>query len=174
MAVLTRCADWAVPLCLLFAGAILFRRPSAWEAYLRGAKQGLSAAVSLLPAMVLLMVSLSVFTSSGACGWIAEKLSPVTDRLGIPAELLPLCILRPLSGSASGAYLSTLFGEVGADSIAGMAASILAASGDTVLYVIGMYYSVTRVRRTRFSLPVAFAVSIFSIFLSCILARLFV
>ena len=174
MAILTKCADWAMPLLLLLAGAILFRRPGAWEAYVHGAKQGLSAAVSLLPAMVMLMVSLSVFTSSGVCAWIAEKLSPVTDRLGIPAELLPLCILRPLSGSASGAYLATVLAEVGADSVAGMAASILAASGDTVLYVIGMYFSVTRVRRTRFSLPVALLVSVFSVFLSCILARLFV
>ena len=174
MATLTRCADWVMPLLLLCVGAIFFRRPGAWDAYVRGAKQGLSAAVSLLPAMVLLMVSLSVFSASGACDRIASFLSPITDRLGIPAELLPLCILRPLSGSASGAYLSTLLAEVGADSVAGVAASILAASGDTVLYVIGMYFSVTRVRRTRFSLPVALLVSLFSIFLSCILARIFV
>ena len=63
---------------------------------------------------------------------------------------------------------------MGPDSIAVMGASILTASGDTIVYVIGMYFSVTRVRRTRYALPVALTVGLLSIFLSCILARIFV
>ena len=174
MELLTKCADWVMPLILLGVGAILWRKPEAWEAYVRGARQGLSASVTILPAMVLLMVALSVFTASGACDRLAAWMEPLTERLGIPGELVPLCLLRPLSGSASGAYVSALLDEVGPDSIAGMGASILTARGDTIVYVIGMYFSVTRVRRTRYALPVALTVGLLSIFLSCILARIFV
>lgn len=171
--ILTKCADWVIPLLLVSVGAILWWKPDAWEAYIRGARQGLSTSVTILPAMVLLMVSLSVCTASGACDRIAAWIAPVTEWCGIPGELVPLCLLRPLSGSASGAYVSTLLSEVGPDSVTGMAASILTASGDTLVYIVGMYFSVTRVRRTRFVLPVVLAVGILSIFLSCILARIF-
>lgn len=174
MELVIKCADWVMPLILLCVGAIFWHKPEAWEAYVRGARQGLSASVTVLPAMVLLLVSLSVFTSSGACDRIAAWIAPVTERCGIPGELVPLCLLRPLSGSASGAYVSALLDEVGPDSVTGMAASILTASGDTVVYVLGMYFSVTRVRRTRYALPVSLTAGLLSVFLSCVLARIFV
>ena len=173
MTVLTKLADWIMPLVLLAAGFLLWRRQGTWEAYIRGARQGLSAMVSILPAMLLLMVSLSVFTSSGACARIAAWIAPVTEVLGIPGEMVPLCLLRPVSGSAAGAYLSALLTEAGPDSTAGVAASILSASGDTIVYVLGVYFSATRVRKTRFALPVSVVVSILSVFLSCLLARIF-
>jgi len=162
-----------IPAVILIFGLIISRKPKMFDAFVTGANDGLKTTVKLLPSMVLLMVGLTMFTESGAAGKIAELLSPICGKLGIPSEIIPLVITRPMSGSAANAAYAKLLEDTSPDSLPSFAASILMGSSDTMIYVISVYFSGTRVKKTRHTFPVAVAVSILCLFLSCILASIF-
>ena len=166
-------AMWILPGVILLAAVLLLRLGGrGGEAFLRGARSGLSATVSLLPAMVMLTVGLTMFTASGAVGWLTEMLAPVCERVGIPAGILPLFLTRPVSGAASTATFAELLSLHGADSAAGLTASVLMGASDTLIYVISVYFSGAKgVRGTRHAFPVATLVMILCVLLSCFLCN---
>lgn len=162
-----------IPGVLLVVCVCFMRNSERLDSFMRGAKNGLETTVRTLPTMVLLLVSLSLFTASGAADGLSKLLSPYMTPLGIPSGLIPLILSRPFSGSASTAVYSTLLDTFGADSFESFAASIIMGSGDTLVYVISIYYSATRVKKTRYVFPAAVFVMLFSVFFACITARLF-
>ncbi len=162
----------SMPLITALVGCVmLFGKRNYFDAFTKGATEGLHTAVRLLPTLVGLMVAISMLTASGAVARVAEWLAPIANAIGLPADLLPLLITRPFSGSASTAAYSTLLDSVGADSLAGLCASVILATSDTVVYVITVYFSSVGIRRTRYAFPVAFAIMLFCIFFSCFLCR---
>lgn len=166
-------ASLAMPAVALCVGLIfLFGKRDYFSAFTAGASEGLHTAVKLLPTMVALMVAVAMLNASGAVNFLSELLAPAAEKLGLPPELLPLLVTRPFSGSASTAAYSTLLAEVGADSFAGLCASVIFGSSDTVVYVISVYCSSVGIRHTRWAFPCAFAVMLFCIFFSCFLCRL--
>ena len=166
-------AMWILPGVLLLAGILLLRLGKRGsDAFLRGARNGLSATVSLLPAMVMLTVGLTMFTASGAVEWMTEALTPVCGTLGIPAGILPLFLTRPVSGAASTATFAELLSLHGADSRTGLSASVLMGASDTLIYVISVYFSGAKgVRGTRHAFPVAMIIMILCVLLSCFLCN---
>ncbi len=171
----------AIMPCVLLLAAIpmLSRRRDFFAVFGEGAKDGLSTAVRLLPTMVALCVALAVFRASGALTLLTDWLGGGAAALGIPREILPLLLTRPISGSASTAAYADLLAAVGADSFAALCASVLMGSSDTLVYVITVYFSGTAigghppVRQTRHAFFVAACVSVFCVFLSCAVCRLF-
>lgn len=167
-------ASLTVPAVLTAVSVIILSgRRDYFDSFLNGAKNGMKTGLSLLAPMTALLASLKMLSASGALAFISDKLSPLASFLGIPKEIFPLIVTRPLSGSASSAALASLISECGADSFPVFAASIIAASSDTIIYIVAVYFSPTSVKRTGFTLPVAFAVMIFCIFFACFLARVF-
>lgn len=167
-------ASLTVPAVLTVVSLIILSgKRDYFESFLRGAKDGLKTSASLLAPMVALVASLKMLSASGALSFISDKLSPIASFLGIPKEVFPLIVTRPLSGSASSAALASLISECGADSFPVFVAAIIAASSDTIIYIAAVYFSPTSVKRTGYMLPVAFAVMIFCIFFACFLARIF-
>ena len=162
-----------IPLIILAVGGVMFRKKTSFDSFISGAKSGIRTTVDLLPTMIALMVALSMFSASGAVEMISSAAAPVCNFLGIPAEILPLVITRPVSGSAASATYADLIGKYGPDSFAGITASIIMGSSDTMIYVIAVYFGKTRVKGTRHAFPVAAAVSVLCVFLSALLARLF-
>ncbi len=163
----------AMPMVALLVGMImLFGKRDYFKAFTRGATQGLKTAVNLLPTLVALMTAVAMLNASGAVDLISRLLSPIAEKLGLPSELLPLLITRPFSGSASTAAYSSLLERVGLDSLAGLCASVIFASSDTVVYVISVYFSSVGIRRTRGAFLIAFGVMLFCIFFSCFLCRM--
>lgn len=162
-----------IPAIILLFGVILAGKPKMFDSFVSGANEGLKTTVRLLPSMVLLMVGLTMFSESGAADKIAEVLAPFCCKLGIPSEIIPLVITRPMSGSAANAAYVKLLEDTSPDSLASFAASILMGSSDTMIYVMSVYFSSTRVKKTRHAFPVAGAIAILCLFLSCILASLF-
>ncbi len=163
----------AMPLVVTAVGAILlFGKKNYFEAFVRGAEQGLRTAVGLMPTLAALMVAVAMLNASGLIGALSRLLSPLANAIGLPTELLPLLLTRPFSGSASTAAYTDLLARVGADSLAGLCASVIYATSDTVVYVIAVYFSAVRIRSTRWAFPCAFAVMLFCIFFSCFLCRL--
>ena len=121
--------------------------PCAYESFMKGAKDGLKTSLGVFPVMTLLIVSLSMFSASGAAEMISSFLSPVCSRLGVPEGIIPLVVMRPFSGSASTAAYSALLDKFGADSFESFAASVIMGSGDTLVYVISVYYSQSKKER---------------------------
>ena len=166
-------AALAMPAAVAVVGCImLFGRRSYFDAFTAGAREGLQTAVALLPTLVALTVAISMLNASGAVSLLSGLLSPFAERIGLPAELLPLLLTRPFSGSASTAAFNGLLESVGPDSLTGLCASVIFASSDTVVYVIAVYFSSVGIRRTRYALPAALAVMLFCIFFSCFLCRI--
>ncbi len=169
-----RLSSLAIPaVIVLTALVILFRKKDSFDLFLEGARAGLGTTVSLLPTMILLTVSLSMLSASGLVDVLSGWIAPLTARIGIPAELLPLLLTRPVSGSASTATFIDLVERYGADSLPGLCASILMGSSDTLIYVIGVYFSAVGVKNTRHTVPVALFVMVVCILLSCAAARFF-
>lgn len=155
--------------------AILMLIPNKqyFEIFVEGARDGISTTVKILPTLVALMVSIKMLSASGALVWLSGIISPVTNLLGIPEEILPLLMTRPFSGSASSASFSNLLSTYGADSIAGFCASIIMGSSDTIVYIMAVYFSSVKIKKTRYAMPVAFFVMLFCIAFASILTRLF-
>lgn len=165
-------ASLAMPTVAMAVGLImLVGKRDYFHAFTEGAMEGLGTAVRLLPTLTALMVAIAMLNASGAVEMLSRILAPVADRIGMPSELLPLLITRPFSGSASTAAYTSLLSRVGADSLAGLCASVIFGSSDTVVYVISVYCSSVGIRQTRWAFPCAFAVMLFCIFFSCFLCR---
>lgn len=161
--------------CVVFLVAviILFSKKNYFSSFLRGAKNGINSSFAVLPTMCALIVSVSMFLSSGAEKIISKALSPLLGFVKLPSELFPLILLRPFSGSASLATFEGILEKYGPDSLAGICASIIMASSDTVIYVVCMYFSTTKIRKTRHALPISLLISFFCVFLSLVVSRLF-
>lgn len=163
----------AAPVILIVFSLCLMRGSENISAFTDGAKKGLKTALEVLPIMTLLLVSLSMFEASGAADVLSGIFKPVCTALGIPSGIVTLIITRPLSGSASVAAYSEVLEKFGADSFESFAASVIMGSGETLVYVISVYYSSSKSKRARCVFPIAAFVSVLAVYLGCAAARLF-
>lgn len=162
-----------MPLVLFAVGILLlFGKQNRFDSFLIGARQGLETAVQLLPTLCALIVGVSMLNASGAVELLSRLLAPLVNAIGVPADILPLLLTRPFSGSASTASFVELLENVGADSFAGLCASVIFATSDTMVYIISVYFSSVGIKRSGATLPIATAVMLFCIFFSCFLCRI--
>lgn len=158
---------------LLLVGGVLacglIRRRNVYAAFLDGAGEGIRVVLKLLPSLVGLIVAVEMMRASGLSDALARLLNPVTEKLSLPAELVPMMLLRPVSGSGSTALLVDLFERLGPDSYAGRLASVIAGSTETTFYAITVYYGSVGVQKTRHTLLAALAAD-FTAMLTSLLA----
>lgn len=152
--------------------AMLISRRDLFNAFIEGAREGLNTGIKLLPTLVALIAAVSMFNASGASDAIAKLLEPICSFLGVPAEIVPFLIVRPVSGGASTAMVSELFNKYGTDSFAGRCVSVIMGSSDTIIYIIAVYFTSVQIKKSRHTIPVAFLTMVFCIFLSCMVVRL--
>lgn len=166
--------SFALPFFLTAVGLLLLlsKKPLA-DSFLAGAKEGIDTCFRILPTFVLLLTAVKMFTASGAMQALCTALGGAARALRVPEEMLPLLLVRPISGSAATAVTQSLFETAGPDSIPGRAASILLGSSDTILYTLAMYFGAVGVKKTRYALPAAFLVFLFCTALSLFLTSLF-
>ncbi|MBP2642903.1 MAG: hypothetical protein H6Q67_790 [Firmicutes bacterium] len=151
----TNVSVWAIPgilLAILVFG--LLRSVRVYEVFVEGAKEGFSNAIRIMPFLVAMMVAVSIFRDSGALDECISWLRPVLSSAGIPTELLPLAILRPLSGTGALGVTSELLYSQGPDSLVGRIASTLLGSTDTTFYVLTVYFGAIGVIKPRYSIVV--------------------
>ena len=152
-----------VPAVLALCGVlILFSKKPLFDAFIRGAKRGMETAVGLFPTLVALFCMISMLGASGIPEMIAEIFGGGNSFLpdGISAFLL----MRPVSGAASTALLSDIFANQGPDSAAGLAASVMLASSDTLVYVVSVYTSAAGIKKSRCTIPAAIITAVISAF----------
>ena len=167
-------AALVIPGIVLMAALIfLFSGKTHYDSFVDGVKNGLSVSRNLLPSLIALMVGVRMFCASGAVEFFVRLLSPVLSPVGIPAEVLPLLILRPISGSASLAMANDIFTAYSADSFPGFVTSVIMGSSDTLIYILCVYFSSVGVKKTRHAFPAAIFSMLFCILFSCIVCRIF-
>ncbi len=151
----------------VFIVCALFKRVDIFSAFTNGAEKGMKALVKIAPALVALTFAVKLLRCSGVLDMLCNFCSPVTEALGIPAEIMPLALLRPVSGSGSTALLTDMFETYGPDSKIGLMASVLCCASETTFYTAAVYYGSCGVLKTRHTLPAAlisdFASVVFSI-----------
>ncbi len=162
-----------IPAVMLLVCAMLtFSKKATFDDFLLGTNEGIATCVKLLPTLITLLVAVSMLSASGFLDFAAQLISPLASRLGIPADILPLVLTRPVSGSASNAVLAELYRRCGADSFAARVASVIAASGDTVLYISAVYFGSVGIKNTRHTLLAALLTMIFCVFFSSVICSL--
>ena len=162
-----------IPAVLLSAGMLMFRRGEYFNAFVKGAMDGLKCTAELVPTMVILISALYMFTKGGAAELLTRLFTPLCESLRLPAEIVPLAVTRPVSGSAATATFASLLEVCGADSYPAITAAIMMGSSDTLVYVIAVYFSKTRVKSTVRVFARAAIGSLLCLFLSSVLARVF-
>lgn len=143
--------------CVL-AGTALYgtlRRVDVYGALVQGAGQGLETLTRIAPALICLLTAVSMVRASGLLQALASWLSPVLGWLGLPPELLPLMLVRPISGSAALGVGADLINTYGPDSDLGRMAAVMLGSTETTFYTIAVYFSAAGITRTRYALPAA-------------------
>jgi spore maturation protein B len=157
-------------LAIVVYGAV--KKVKIYEKFVEGAKEGFNVGVRIIPYLVAMLVAIGVFRAGGAMGLWAGLLSPVTNLIGMPAEVLPMAIMRPLSGSGALGVMSEIFKSHGADSLVGRMVSVMMGSGETTFYVLAVYFGSVSVSRTRQAVPAGIVADVVAILMSVWLTRL--
>lgn len=132
-----------------------FRGVDVFDAFVSGAKEGIHTTLSLLPTLIGLIVAVSMVRASGLLDVLCQLCGPIAEAAGVSGELLPLALLRPVSGSGSSAYTLSLLRQFGPDSETGRIASVLASSTETTFYAVTVYFGAVGCRRLRYTIPAA-------------------
>ena len=145
---------WAIPVLLVGIPLIgMIRKVKVYDVFIEGAKEGFQVAVRIIPFLVGILVAIGMFRGSGAMDMLTNALRPITTATGFPADLVPLAILRTLSGSGSLAFTTDLIKRFGPDSLMGRTAATMYGSSETLLYVLAVYFGSVGVKRTRHAIP---------------------
>lgn len=158
---------FAIP--VFIGGFVLFgliRGVNVYECFTEGAKTGIESTLGIIAPLVGLSVAISMFRESGALAIITDFLSPILSVINFPTEVLPLAILRPISGSASLAAVNDIFANFGPDSPVGKIASVMMGSTETTFYTIAVYFGSVGIKNTRHTIPSALSADITGILLS--------
>ena len=146
---------WAIPIIIVFIPLFAFtKKVPVYESFIDGAKDGFSTAIQIIPHLVGMMVAISIFRASGALDFFVGWTGSFLSSLGVPSEILPLGLLRPLTGTGSLAFATDLIREYGPDSMIGRMASTIQGSTDTTLYVLTVYMGAVGIRNGRYALKV--------------------
>jgi spore maturation protein B len=147
---------WAIPVLLVVIPFIgIVRGIKVYDVFIEGAKEGFDVAVKIIPFLVGILVAIGMFRGSGAMDLLMAGLRPIVSRTGFPAELVPLAILRSLTGSGSLAFTTDLVKTHGPDSLIARMAATLYGSSETTFYVLAVYFGAVGIRRTRHAVPAA-------------------
>ena len=150
----------------------LKEKNKVFDTFLEGAKEGITTTLSILPTLVGLFLAIGALRSSGVLELVIKFASPILNILSFPSELMPLAILRPISGSGSMAVATDIMKNCGVDSLIGNIASVIMGSTETTLYTIAVYTSCIKVKKTRYILLAALAADIAGIIASTVICKM--
>lgn len=151
----------------------LIRRVPVFSTFVSGAKEGFQSAIEILPTLVGLVTAVTMLKASGALDLFSSFIAPVAEWIGLPPEVVPLALLRPVSGSGSIAILSNLFENYDPDSLIGRIASVMMGSTETTFYAIAVYYGAVGIKKTRHTIPAAVTADFISVAASVFAVSLF-
>lgn len=148
-------SNLAIPIIIVvfvFYGVI--KKVKVYESFVEGAKEGFNIAVKIIPYLVAMLIAIGIFRAGGAMDLLIMVLTPITNLIGLPAEALPMALMRPLSGSGSLGIMSENLSVYGPDSFIGILVSTFYGSTETTFYVLALYFGAVNIKNTRHAVPV--------------------
>ncbi len=136
---------------------------NAYDEFIKGAKESIETVFDIFPPVAGLMTAIGMMRASGLLGVVTDFLSPVTLFLGVPKEVIPIALLRPLSGSGGIAMLTDIIKNTGPDSLAGIMASVICGSTETTFYTVAVYFGAVGVTNVRHTIKCALIADFVSI-----------
>lgn len=164
---------YAVPVIVCFI--LVYGYPHGvrvFDVFLEGAKEGIQVSMSILPALIALVTAVGMFKASGGLDVLSYALAPVANLLGIPREVIPLVLLRPISGSGAMVIFTDIIKTYGPDSFVGRVASVMQGSTETTFYTVALYYGAAKIKNTRHTIPAALCGDLTGFVMSALLVRL--
>ncbi|RPI69585.1 MAG: nucleoside recognition protein [Ignavibacteriales bacterium] len=163
----------AIPfLIFTFIGYGALKKVKVYEQFVEGAKEGFNIAVRIIPYLVGMLMAIGIFRAGGGMDWLILILRPFTDFIGMPAEALPMALMRPLSGSGSLGIMAEIISVHGPDSFIGILVSTFFGSTETTFYVLAVYFGAINIRNTRHALPVGLLADVAGILGAVFIVRL--
>jgi spore maturation protein B len=163
----------AIPSLVLFVvGYGSLKKVKVYEVFVEGAKEGFAIGVRIIPYLVAMLVAIGIFRAGGAMQILTVLLSPITNLIGMPAEALPMALMRPLSGSGALGVMSEIIKTHGPDSLIGRMVSVMMGSGETTFYVLAVYFGSASISRTRHAVPAGIIADLASILMAVWLVNL--
>lgn len=164
--------DLLIPMILVaVALAGLRKKENVYGLLVEGGRDGLRVLASIVPALVMLLAATSMLRASGAMEGLSRLAAPLLERVGIPPEVAPLLLVRPISGSAALALGADLIAAYGPDSTVGRTAAILLGSTETTFYTVSVYCGAAGISRTRYAIPAALMADCTGFLLAALTAR---
>ena len=153
--IMQKISIYAIPLIILgiVGYAYFVKKVKVYEVFCEGAKEGFNTAVRIIPFLVAMLVAIGIFRASGCIDIMINFLQPILSKIGMPAEVLPLAILRPLSGGGASGVMNDLLVTYGPDSIIGRIASTMMGSTETTFYVLAVYFGSVGIKKLRHAVP---------------------
>lgn len=146
---------WFIPVLIGFILVYAtFKKVPTYESFVEGGKDGIKIAISIIPFLVGMMVAIAIFRASGALEYFLNFIRPLFVAIGIPADVVPLAIIRPISGNAALGMTTDLIAEHGPDSLIGRMASVIQGSTDTTFYVLTVYFGAVGIKKMGDALKV--------------------
>ena len=163
----------AIPILLfLIITYALIKKVAVYDSFIEGAKEGLASSVKIIPQLVGLISAISMFRASGALDAICNFMSPVASFIGFPKEVLPLAIIRPVSGSGATAVLNDIFKNFGTDNFTGLVASVVSGSTETTFYIIAVYYGYLGIKDIKYTAKASLMADVSSFLIAAAVVRI--
>lgn len=165
-------SNLAMPLIILIIVIYgLVEKKEIFDVFIEGAKDGIKIIINIFPTLIGLFLAVGTLRSSGVIDIVINFLEPILNLVNFPSEIMPLAILRPISGSSSIAIATDIMKQFGVDSQIGMMASVIMGATETTLYTIAVYSSSVKIKKTRFVLIAALTADIVGIITSVVVCR---
>ncbi|MFU0791573.1 MAG: spore maturation protein [Virgibacillus proomii] len=173
MALFTSISTWIIPcFILLVLMTAMIKKVPAYELFVDGGKEGVKMAFSLVPFLVGMIVAIAILRSSGALEAFIQLLAPILTLIGIPPEIIPLALIRPISGTAALGMTTELIHTYGPDSFIGRLASVMQGSTDTTLYILTVYFGAIGIKKMGYALKVGLLADVVGITASIIIVTI--
>lgn len=159
-----------IPLFILIILTMgIIRKIKIYDCFVEGAKDGLTTALRVFPYLLTMLVAIGIFRASGALDYFLKILAPVFSLIGVPKEVLPLAVMRPLSGSGALAILTDILENYHPDSFIGRVASTTMGSAETIFYTLAVYFGAIGIKDHRHTLPAALLADLSALIASVII-----
>ncbi len=150
----------------------LIKKVPVYEEFVEGAKEGFSVAVKIIPYLIAILFAIGMFRASGALDFLIQGLRPVLAWIQFPPELIPMAIIRPLTGSGSAGIVAEMIQQYGEDALVVKMAATMFGSTETTFYVIAVYFGAVQVKKTRHAVPAGLIADIAAMLLAVYIVRL--
>ncbi len=163
----------AIPMMItLIIGHGYIKGVKLYDEFVEGAKDGFKTVVRIMPCLIAIFLAIGIFKESGALNFLSKILGPPAKLIGIPNEVIPLVILKPISGSGSLAMVKDIINSYGPDSLAGRVASTMLGSSETIFYTMAIYFGAVGIKKSRYTLICAMMSHLAGVIAAAIICRI--